>query len=65
MPIYEYCCEACGEKFEKLVRSTSKQQPLTCPHCGSERVEKAISLFGVGNVSHSSGSAGCSPTSSV
>jgi putative FmdB family regulatory protein len=46
MPIYEYRCEVCGEKFEKFVRSISAQVELKCPGCGSERVKKAFSVFG-------------------
>ncbi len=34
MPIYEYRCQDCGEKFEKLVRGNSGQPELTCPNCG-------------------------------
>jgi putative FmdB family regulatory protein len=48
MPVYEYCCDECGEKFELFVRSSSQKKTPTCPSCGSERVRKAISLFGVG-----------------
>ena len=47
MPIYEYQCEACGERFEMLVRSVSQQSHPACPKCGSRKVKKAISLFGV------------------
>ena len=34
MPIYEYECEACGERFEELVAVTTAEVP--CPECGSE-----------------------------
>jgi putative FmdB family regulatory protein len=47
MPIYEYVCQECGEKFEKLVRSSSGSVELVCPHCSSPRAEKALSLFGL------------------
>jgi len=60
MPIYEYRCRRCGERFEKFVRSLSARQVLECPRCGSDEVEKAISLFGVGSGPRSSGSASCS-----
>ena len=50
MPIYEYVCQECGEKFEKLVRSSSGTTEPVCPRCGSRRTEKALSLFGVGAV---------------
>ncbi len=47
MPIYEYVCQECGEKYEKLVRSGSSAVELVCPRCGSRRAEKALSLFGL------------------
>ncbi len=43
MPIYEYRCEECSDDFEALVlpnRSTF----VACPSCGSEAVERALSL---------------------
>jgi putative FmdB family regulatory protein len=46
MPLYAYECQECGEKFELLVRSTSRQKAVTCPKCGTNKVRKAISLFG-------------------
>jgi putative FmdB family regulatory protein len=46
MPIYEYKCRDCGEKFEKLVRSTSDHEDPTCPVCGSPKAERQISLCG-------------------
>jgi putative FmdB family regulatory protein len=49
MPVYEYECEACGRTFELFVRSVKRENTPVCPHCGSEQVHKAISLFGVGN----------------
>jgi putative FmdB family regulatory protein len=49
MPIYEYCCDECGEKFELFVRSATQKAMPTCPSCGSEKVHKAVSLFGVGS----------------
>ncbi len=46
MPIYEYKCRQCGDKFEKLVRSTSGEENLKCPVCQSTKVERQISLCG-------------------
>jgi putative FmdB family regulatory protein len=48
MPIYEYRCEECDEPFEVFVRSSSQKANPTCPKCGSQKVNKAVSLFGVG-----------------
>ena len=48
MPIYEYECKECRERFEKLVRSTANPPAIECPKCGSDNVQKALSLFGFG-----------------
>jgi putative FmdB family regulatory protein len=62
MPIYEYVCAECGERFDKLVRSMSAQQRVECPRCGCEEVEKAVSLFGIGGGSRTADPS-CSPRS--
>ncbi|HWT23035.1 MAG TPA: zinc ribbon domain-containing protein [Solirubrobacteraceae bacterium] len=47
MPIYEYRCESCAERFEELVRRPD--DPVACPECGGTRAERLISAFaGVG-----------------
>lgn len=66
MPIYEYRCAECGEKFDKWQRSMSHTEDVRCPKCGSQWVNKAISLFGT-STSSSGGSlsdSSCAPTSS-
>ncbi len=60
MPIYEYRCTACGEKFEKLV--LNRIETILCSACGSPAVEKLFSIFGFkseGKFSASSSSGGC------
>jgi putative FmdB family regulatory protein len=47
MPVYEYACDSCGERFELFLRSHSKKACPVCPKCGSSAVHKSISLFGV------------------
>ncbi len=46
MPLYEYKCTQCNEKFEKLVRSSFEQGDVHCPSCGSGKVKRLISMFG-------------------
>jgi putative FmdB family regulatory protein len=67
MPIYEYRCAECGEKFELFLRSVTRKAVPTCPKCGSSEVEKAVSLFGVGGSSGGSraSAAACGPTAST
>ncbi|MFB0518065.1 MAG: zinc ribbon domain-containing protein [Acidobacteriota bacterium] len=43
MPIYEYRCRDCGKVSELLVGVTGSRQPK-CSHCGSERMEKILSV---------------------
>jgi putative FmdB family regulatory protein len=44
MPIYEFHCAGCGRDSEILVRS-SQWKGTRCPHCGSARIEKKLSVF--------------------
>jgi putative FmdB family regulatory protein len=45
MPIYEYLCEACGDKFEKLVRRTEEVLDAGCPSCGKKHLKQEFSTF--------------------
>ena len=61
MPIYEYACNSCKEKFEQLVRSMSSDTKIKCPRCGSTKTARALSVFAVsgdGARSNSSSSSG-------
>jgi len=51
VPIYEYICQNCGARFEKLVRGMSSTASVECPECQSKEVEKAFSVFGMGRSS--------------
>ncbi len=46
MPIYEYKCEKCGYKFEKLVLASSGEPKVGCPRCQSELCRKVVSTSG-------------------
>jgi len=45
MPIYEYRCQDCGARFEKLVRNQSEQPELVCPECGRRHLTLELSVF--------------------
>ena len=45
MPIYEYLCEACGDKFEKLVRRAEDALEAGCPACGEKHLRQEYSTF--------------------
>lgn len=57
MPLREFRCKKCGEKFEELVRSGTR---IACPKCSSEETECLISSFGFkGSGESSAGQGGC------
>lgn len=45
MPIYEYRCQQCGTRFEKLIRSSAEQAELACPACGHKQLTLELSVF--------------------
>ena len=45
MPIFEYTCDDCGTKFEKLVRTSSGASDTECPSCGQQHLTKDYSTF--------------------
>ena len=42
MPLYEYECRACGNRFE-LIQKFSDPPVEVCPRCGARAVEKLLS----------------------
>lgn len=42
MPVYEYLCVPCGNRFEKLQKADATE-PISCPACSSSEVKKVIS----------------------
>jgi putative FmdB family regulatory protein len=41
MPVYEFECEQCGERFEEL--TSSDTHSLVCPRCASTRTRRLLS----------------------
>jgi putative FmdB family regulatory protein len=66
MPLFEFECLDCGRNFEKLVFKASQDQDLTCPACGSSKLEEKISTFSSASSSKAgvSSSANCAPSGS-
>ena len=40
MPLYDFRCTGCGQRFELLVRGNAAP---VCPHCGGTALDKQIS----------------------
>lgn len=53
MPLYEYRCAKCGHVMEVLEKADESRRH-TCEKCGSRRMEKLMSTFGVGGRAGSS-----------
>ena len=58
MPIYEFHCRKCDKDSEILVRSTH-WEGAACPHCGSTKLSKKLSVF-ASSVVGNSGEPACS-----
>jgi putative FmdB family regulatory protein len=62
LPIYEYRCHKCGQKFELLVYSQS-DTAIICPKCGSDNVERLLSGFASINSGGAQSVSSCIPNS--
>lgn len=64
MPIYEYTCVTCANRFEKRRSMSQMDTPAPCPDCGSESrrefsVFAAFSTGANGQPSAVAGAGGC------
>jgi len=60
MPIYEYECGKCGERFElrRGITDSDSDSEIRCPECGTENPRRVFSVFAAG-----SSSGACAPSS--
>jgi putative FmdB family regulatory protein len=58
MPVYEYVCTRCGERFERLA-SYAEADRVSCQGCGSDRVRRLVSLIAAPKPAHAAGGCGC------
>lgn len=56
MPIFEYKCKQCNNKFEVLHKSSVNQEEVNCPKCNSTENKKLLSSFSASGFSSSSSS---------
>ena len=63
MPIYEYECVDCGERFELRRGMTDKDDDIGCPSCGTKKPRRIFSMFGSGSSGSTAGASGvtCAP----
>ncbi|MBO8131435.1 MAG: zinc ribbon domain-containing protein [Candidatus Marinimicrobia bacterium] len=49
MPVFEFRCKNCGNKFEELfLKYSDGNDKIECPQCHSKELEKLISADTVG-----------------
>jgi putative FmdB family regulatory protein len=45
MPIFDYSCKSCGERFTSLVGVVADATAPVCPSCGTDSITKLVSRF--------------------
>ena len=46
MPQYEFVCQGCQKKFSRVLTLAEYEKGgITCPHCGSKKVEQRWAAF--------------------
>jgi len=45
MPIYEYECNKCDDRFELHREITDSDSEIRCPKCGTENPRRVFSMF--------------------
>ena len=45
MPLYEFACESCDSRFERLLSFQSASDGVACPACGRGEARRLISTF--------------------
>ncbi len=45
MPLYEYVCKDCGQRFDAMRSMKDADSPILCKHCQGDRTQRALSVF--------------------
>jgi putative FmdB family regulatory protein len=63
MPLYEYECGACKERFEMIRRMSERDYKVECPKCGKKQAQRLLSCFSTSSDSNKSAgaSSSCGP----
>ena len=67
MPIYEYICKDCKNKFDALRQMSEADKPIECNNCHGMQTSRALSVFFAqsgGKVVASGNGGGCAGCSS-
>ena len=45
MPLYEYYCADCRDKFDAIRPMSKADEPIQCKHCESMKTSRLLSMF--------------------
>ncbi len=63
MPLYEYACRACGNRFEQRLRYDDRLKQQPCPKCGAAQASLCMSVPSlVGAATSATNGTGCQST---
>ncbi len=62
MPIYEYLCNDCQARYERIVMSS--RQEIECPKCASKHHTLQLSVFSAGKSANGTASSSATSASS-
>ena len=62
MPIYEYVCNTCNHRFEKLRPISRMNDEAPCPICEGDSERKLSVFAAVGAIAGAGGCGGCGPS---
>ncbi len=48
MPIYEFHCDGCDATFDHMTTMNARDEKAACPHCGSKKTGRKLSVVAVG-----------------
>ncbi len=63
MPMYEYACRACQERFELFRPISERDETATCPRCGETREHLRVPAAVLGQPTGRGAGCGTSPGS--
>ena len=66
MPLYSFECKDCEDEFEELVMSSAQTDKVSCPTCGSLKVQRQLSQVAAIKISGGNGpslsNSSCAPS---
>jgi putative FmdB family regulatory protein len=62
MPLYEYACQQCSNRFDQLRSIAEADAVAACPACGSQQTTRSLSAIAAPNIGKDAPEVGYSAT---